>query len=215
MALQNEFLILGSPLQLGFFSELTRGVFFNFDYPKPNAWSQVTPWEQASFPDFLLEASHPDHHHPRTTTSRTTQKYKSYNFLWEQKIPVSLLSLTKETWGDAWGEGAVGAVQQVWHGDGDHQDWKVRKTESKICRFPWLLYAVVLSFYNHSHCWNIREKNLEVMPMENVVTSFFKYDSLSCSGGARAMPQNYWCLGWWCTSTSSTLFIALWRHADP
>ena len=118
------------PPAVRLFSELTRGVSFNFDYPKPNAWSQVTPWEQASFPDFLLEASHPDHHHPRTTTSRTTQKYKSYNFLWEQKIPVSLLSLTKETWGDAWGEGAVGAVQQVWHGDGDHQDWKVRKTET-------------------------------------------------------------------------------------
>ena len=42
---------------------------------------QVTPLGQAFSPDFLLEASHRDHHHPRTTTSRTTQKYKFINVL--------------------------------------------------------------------------------------------------------------------------------------
>ena len=204
------------PPAIRLFSELTRDVSFNFDYPKPNAWSQVTPWEQASFPDFLLEASHHDHHLLRTTTSRTTQKYKSYNFLFRAKN--SSFSIESYQRNLRWrlrrrscGSSSTSLARRWWS---PRLEGK-KDRNSKICRFPWLLYAVVLSFYNHSHCWNIREKNLEVMPMENVVTSFFKYDSLSCSGGARAMPQNYWCLGWWCTSTSSTLFIALWRHADP
>ena len=29
----------------------------------------------------------------------------------------------------------MGAVQQVWHRDGDHQDWKVRKTEKRKFEF--------------------------------------------------------------------------------
>ena len=37
---------------------------------------QVTPWELVSFLGFLLEPFPHDHLHPRTTTSKTTQKYK-------------------------------------------------------------------------------------------------------------------------------------------
>ena len=112
----------------------------------------------------------------------------------ENFFAFSLLSLTKETWGDAWGEGVVGAVQQVWHRDGDHQDWKVRKCETHPIGFN-----LVVSFCNESQRLNIRAKSLEVMLVEKAVTSFFKYDSLS---GQSAMPQNYWCLGWWCTIRS-------------
>ena len=57
------------------------------------------------------------------------------------------LSLTKETWGDAGGEGAVGAVQQVRHRDGDHQDWKVRETASHIFLNLKLIQLVDLSYH--------------------------------------------------------------------
>ena len=39
-------------------------------------------------------------------------------------------TLPRTTWGDAWGERVVGAVQQVRHRDGDYQDWQVRNTLS-------------------------------------------------------------------------------------
>ena len=77
----------------------------------------------------------------------------------------------------------MGAVQQVRHRDGDHQDWKVRKCETRPIGFD-----LVVSFCNESQRLNIRAKSLEVMLVEKAVTSFFKYDSLS---GQSAMPQNY------------------------
>ena len=92
---------------------------------------QVTPWELVSFLGFLLEPSPHALLHPRTTMSRTTQKYKlNLLIMCDSKNLLIAATLPRTTWGDAWGERVVGAVQQVRHRDGDYQDWQVRNTLS-------------------------------------------------------------------------------------
>ena len=48
----------------------------------------------------------------------------------DSKNLLIVATLPRTTWGDAWGERVVGAVQQVRHRDGDYQDWQVRNTLS-------------------------------------------------------------------------------------
>ena len=133
-----------------------------------------------------------------TSTTRGRQRPgrpKSTSLITFCASSVFLLSLTKETSGDARGQGAVGAVQQVWHRDGDHQDWKVRK---------WYLFSMWSS--SNSLIWwyhVIIRVSGEILEQKGDVGGkccdiilqiwFFVIVIL------RAMPQNYWYLGWWCT----------------
>ena len=145
-----------------------------------------------------------------TTTSRGRQRPgrpKSTNlitFVPPNFFSLSLLSLTKETWGDAGGEGVVGAVQQVWHRDGDHQDWKVRKCETHPIGFD-----LVVSFCNERQRLNIRAKSLEVMLVEKE----WHHSSNMILCQARA--QCHRIIDAWDDDAPSAPFIALSRHADP
>ena len=161
-------------------------------FPKPNDLCQVTPWEQASSQDFLLEAFHPDLHHQRTTTSRTTQKYKSYNFLCQFSFSIESYqrNLRWRSRPRSCGSSSTSLAPRWWS---PRLEGKKVIFHSMWSSSNWLIwwYHVIIRVSGEilEQKGDVGGKCCDII----LQIWFFVIVIL------RAMPQNYWYLGWWCT----------------